>query len=124
MRCVDARFLSLRALWRSPPSAQENAAVALPYAHLFALDHFISTAYTVLFAVVWWVLTPHDGRRIANSEAQKEMQGGGAGPYDPSEREALAMGVWTSERGFAAAVLVSGWLLKVRPPSRLLPSCR
>lgn len=93
---------------------QENSSVALPYAHLFALDHFISTAYTVLFAVIWWVLTPHDGRRIANSEAQKAMQGVGAGPYDPNERKALAEGVWSSERGFAAAVLVLGWFLKVR----------
>lgn len=33
---------------------------------------------------------------------------------DDAARTAAAMGVWQSERGFSAAVLVVGWLLKVR----------
>ena len=33
----------------------------------------ISTVYTTLFAVAWYVYEPHDGRRVANSDAQREM---------------------------------------------------
>lgn len=62
------------------------------------------------------MFVPHDGRRVANSDAQKAMMGGsqsGDG-MDEAARTAAAMGVWKSERGFSATVLAIGWLLKVR----------
>lgn len=41
---------------------------------------------------------------------------------DETERTQAAMGVWTSERGFSGAVLLVGWLLKVRLYLSLLSS--
>lgn len=96
--------------------SQENGTKTLLYAHMYAADHILGTTYTAFFAVVWYVYVPHDGRRIANSDAQKAMMGGsqsGVG-MDEASRTAAAMTVWKSERGFSAAVLVIGWLLKVR----------
>lgn len=66
---------------------------------------------------MWYVHTPHDGRRVANSEAQKAMMGHideTMGGMTDQERAEAAQGVWKSERGFAAAVLIFGWFTKVR----------
>lgn len=96
---------------------QENGPKTLLYAHLFAFDHFVGTIYTSLFAVMWYVHTPHDGRRVANSEAQKAMMGHidpTMGGLTDEERVIAAQGVWKSERGFSAAVLILGWFIKVR----------
>lgn len=84
---------------------------------MFAVDHLVGTVYTAFFAVVWYVYVPHDGKRIANSEAQKAMMGGSQTGIimDDAARTAAAMGVWQSERVFSATVLVIGWMLKVRP---------
>ena len=78
----------------------------------------LSTAWLMFFAVVWWVYTPHDGRVEVNSAAQKEVQDSGPG-HDMSEEErvAAAMSIWNAEKGIATAMLVVGWLLKVRPTS-------
>lgn len=79
------------------------------------IDHLISTVFTALFAVIWFAYTPHDGERVANSEAQKAMMGGGTGAsMDPDQRKAAALALWKSERGFSAVVIVLGWFLKVR----------
>lgn len=84
------------------------------YAHLFALDHLVTTAYTTLFAVVWYVYVPHDGRRVANSIAQKEMMGEmGRSTIDDVSRKLAAELIWKEEKGVAAAVLLGGWLIKV-----------
>lgn len=77
----------------------------------------------MFFAVVWWVYNPHDGKRIANSEAQKEMMGasGGTSMTDDERRQAAQL-IWNKEKGLAAAFLTVGWLLKVSldmPNSRL-----
>lgn len=106
----------------------------LLYSHLYTIDHLISTFYTLYFAVVWYKYTPHDGRRVANSAAQKEIleaanqaaavaasaaADGVVDAIDGSEDAASrAMGVWKNERAFAAAVLLLGWLLKVRSLQR------
>lgn len=98
--------------------SQENGPKSLIYAHLFAVDHLVGTLYTSLFAAIWYLYTPHDGRRIANSDAQKAMMGTNTGTgLDDAGRVEAAMGVWKSERGFSGAVLLIGWTLKVRPSS-------
>lgn len=84
---------------------------------MFFLDHIFSTCWTVFFGVVWWVYTPHDGKRVANSDAQRAMMGGASGSeghnMTEAERTAAALGIWNKEKGFAAAVLVTGWIIKV-----------
>lgn len=110
-------YLSSRLLSFFLSISQEDGKNTLLYAHLFAIDHLVTTAYTALFAVVWYVYVPHDGRRVANSDAQKEMMGLGGellSSTSESVRKAAAEAIWKSERGFAAAVLVGGWLIKVR----------
>ena len=94
---------------------QENGHKTLVYAHLFAIDHLISTVYTAFFAVLWYAYIPHDGERVANSEAQKAMMGDGGmgGKLDHDARKAAALALWKSERGFSAAVIVGGWFIKV-----------
>lgn len=57
----------------SEDAPQENADSVLRYAHLLLADHLISTLYTISFGISWYVDNPHDGQRIANSEAQKEV---------------------------------------------------
>ncbi|GAA6006845.1 Kei1p [Rhodotorula paludigena] len=102
-------------IWGLQKISEENGPKTLYYAHLFAADHLIGTVYTAFFAVVWYMFVPHDGRRVANSDAQKAMMGGsqsGDG-MDEAARTAAAMGVWKSERGFSATVLAIGWLLKI-----------
>jgi hypothetical protein len=89
------------------------------YAHLFALDHVISTFYTTLFAVMWFAYTPHDGRRVANSAAQRDMMEDAGKMMDDQARKVAAEEIWKSERGFAAAVLIFGWFVKVSPVSAL-----
>ncbi|GAA5933259.1 Kei1p [Sporobolomyces koalae] len=101
-------------IWGLQKIGEENGPKSLIYAHLFALDHLVGTLYTGLFAAIWYLYTPHDGRRIANSDAQKAMMGSNTGTgLDDAARVEAAMGVWKSERGFSGAVLVIGWLLKV-----------
>jgi hypothetical protein len=95
---------------------QENTAKVLTYAHFYFIDHLISTLYTVYFAISWYVYTPHDGRRVANSAAQKAILEGSTGAgsgLDDAERARIAMQLWNDERGFSTSVLVLGWLIKV-----------
>ncbi|SCV74912.1 BQ2448_7941 [Microbotryum intermedium] len=104
-------------LWGLKKIAEENGPKVLLYAHLFALDHCVGTIFTSLFAVVWYIYVPHDGRRVANSDAQKEMMSEGSASsaafLDDAARKAAAQAVWKGERGFSAAVLMVGWLLKI-----------
>lgn len=106
---------------------QEDAKQTLYFAHLFFADHVLSTAWTVFFAVVWWVYTPHDGRRQANGAAQEEMMNkGGAGGHVMSEQERqdAAMMIWNQEKGTAAAVIIISWLSKVRHSNATIsPMC-
>ena len=46
--------------------------------------------------------------RIPGASAESEFS-------DTAERTATALALWKSERGFAAVVIIAGWLLKVRP---------
>ena len=67
----------------------------------------------MFFAIAWWYWNPHDGKRIANSAAQKEMMESGGPAMTDEERASLAQQIWNKEKGFAAFVLIVGWLLKV-----------
>ena len=95
---------------------QEDPKQTLYFAHLFFADHIFSTSWTVFFAVIWWVYTPHDGRRTANSDAQRAMMDGAnsnATHLTEAEREAAAMAIWNQEKGKAANVIIVSWLFKV-----------
>ncbi|KIK08958.1 hypothetical protein K443DRAFT_672003 [Laccaria amethystina LaAM-08-1] len=92
----------------------EDPKQTLHFAHLFFADHIFSTSWTVFFALVWWLWTPHDGRRQANSSAQKAMMElGNATALTPAEREEAAMAIWNHEKGMAAAVIIISWLFKI-----------
>lgn len=101
-------------------TTQENPSKILTYAHFYLIDHFISTLYIVFFGVTWYSYTPHDGRRVANSDAQKAiLEAGlaaGNGQVDDAERARLALQVWNDEKGFSTTVIVLGWLIKVGDP--------
>lgn len=103
--------------------SQENSTRVFLLSHLYILDHLISTLYTLLFALVWWLYIPHDGRRVSNSPAQaamvalakargdialKELE------MDDEDRAEVASVLWGRERAFAVGVLVVCWCLKVR----------
>ena len=98
-------------------SLQEDPKQTLYFAHLFFADHVLSTAWTVFFAVVWWVYTPHDGRRTVNSEAQAEMAKGGhgEGSHNMTEKELAEAAhlMWNHEKGTAAGIIILSWFIKV-----------
>ncbi|TCD71813.1 hypothetical protein EIP91_003156 [Steccherinum ochraceum] len=106
-------------VWGLRAISQEDARYTLYFAHLFAADHVLNTAWTVFFAVLWWVYTPHDGRRQANSPAQEEMARAGAAQaakihnMTQQEREFAAMDLWNHEKGTATAVIILGWFAKI-----------
>jgi hypothetical protein len=109
--------LALMALaWALRIVHQEDPKKTLYFAHLFFADHILSTSWTIFFAVVWWLWTPHDGRRQANSAAQQAMMEHGrqtAQQLTPEERRLAAMSIWNHEKGFAAAVIVLTWTFKI-----------
>lgn len=89
----------------------------LYFAHIFFADHILNTIWTVYFAVQWWLYTPHDGRRNANSPAQQALIDGYIGEHQSmseAERIAAAERVWRSEKAQALAIIILGWLVKVR----------
>ncbi|KAF9820877.1 hypothetical protein IEO21_01104 [Rhodonia placenta] len=104
-------------VWGLRVVSQENPKQTLYFAHLFFADHVLSTAWLVFFAVVWWVYTPHDGRRQANSAAQEEMMNSGPGlgshNMTQEERERAATIIWHEEKGLAIAVIVLSWVAKI-----------
>ena len=90
----------------------------LYFAHIFFADHVLNTIWTVYFAVHWWLYTPHDGRRNANSPAQQALIDAYIGQHQSmseAERAAAAERVWRSEKGQALTIIILGWLIKVRP---------
>lgn len=102
--------------WGLKATTKEDPKHTLYFAHLFFADHIVSTAWLVFFAVLWWVYTPHDGRRQANSDAQREMMDAvpitGNRNMTDVERVMAAMTIWDEEKGRATAVIVLGWLAK------------
>ncbi|RDB23450.1 Inositol phoshorylceramide synthase regulatory subunit kei1 [Hypsizygus marmoreus] len=103
-------------VWGLRAVKEEDPKQMLYFAHLFFADHVFSTSWTIFFAVIWWVYTPHDGRRTANSAAQKDMMEGGNSTNStltPAQREAAAMAIWNHEKGTAAAIIIISWLFKI-----------
>ncbi|OBZ73883.1 Inositol phoshorylceramide synthase regulatory subunit kei1 [Grifola frondosa] len=101
--------------WGLKATTQEDPKHTLYFAHLFFADHILSTAWLVFFAVLWWFYTPHDGRRQANSDAQKDVMNSGSGNQNMTEleRTEAAMLLWNAEKNVATAVIVIGWLAKI-----------
>ncbi|KZP05486.1 DUF1753-domain-containing protein [Athelia psychrophila] len=105
-------------IWGLRIAREEDAKRMLYFADLFFADHVLSTVWTVFFVVVWWVYTPHDGRRTANSAAQEQIaqDGAGGGPntnMTEAQRTAAAHLMWDTEKGMAAAVISLSWLTKI-----------
>lgn len=106
---------------------QEEPDKSTVVAHIFLLDHLLSTIWTAFFGVAWWVYTPHDGKRVINSDAQIELATGGAAvghhpaTISEAQRAASALELWDQEKAFAAAIIISGWIIKVSR-SPLIPS--
>jgi len=100
--------------WGLNAVTEEDPRKTLYFAHLYFVDHILSTMWTIFFGVLWWVYNPHDGQRIANSEAQKKMMGSvGNHTMTDEERREAAQLIWNKEKGLAAAVLIGGWLIKI-----------
>ncbi|KAI0060722.1 DUF1753-domain-containing protein [Artomyces pyxidatus] len=94
----------------------EDPKRTLYFAHLFFADHVLSTAWTVFFAVHWWVYTPHDGRRVSNSPAQQALIDGYIGEHQKmsdEQRAAAAELIWGQEKGLALTIIILGWLSKI-----------
>lgn len=101
----------------SPFTMQENPKHMLYFAHIFFADHILNTIWTVYFIVQWWLYTPHDGRRNANSPAQQALIDGYIGEHQTmseAERTAAAERVWHAEKAQALTIIILGWLIKVR----------
>jgi len=94
---------------------EENPKHMLYFAHIFFADHILNTIWTVYFAVHWWLYTPHDGRRNANSPAQQALIDGYIGEHQTmseAERTAAALRVWRSEKAQALTIIILGWIIK------------
>ncbi|PKI82901.1 hypothetical protein MVES_003320 [Malassezia vespertilionis] len=126
-------------IWGLREISDERANAVLRYAHVFILDHLISSGWTLLFALWWFIYAPHDGKPVTNSSHQaglmdliesleseyrtaEEMTRFRHKEYNMSTPEGQqhaalrtqnAHEIWATERGFAAVVLVIGWLLKI-----------
>lgn len=97
---------------------QESSSKTLKLAHLYALDHIIQTIYTLKFARHYWYENPHDGERIINSQAQRDLidlaiSRGEVSRDRPEDIAEIAYGLWQREKGFAAFVLFLAWCVKV-----------
>lgn len=99
--------------WGMKAITEEDAKRTFYFAHIFLADHLLNTIWTVFFAVSWWYYNPHDGQRIANSDAQKDMMDMDGPSMTAEERLVAAQKIWNLEKGHAAGVLLIGWLLKI-----------
>jgi hypothetical protein len=112
---MHVSFPSLPLFTLYNPALQEDPKQTLYFAHLFFADHVVSTAWTVFFTLVWWLWTPHDGSRQANSPAQQAMIDAAniTQHFTDEEREIAAMKIWNAEKGTAVVVIALSWLSKV-----------
>ncbi|CDU22041.1 related to KEI1-component of inositol phosphorylceramide synthase [Sporisorium scitamineum] len=118
-------------LWGLKGISDEDAQHVLTYAHLFALDHMISTFWTLLFMFNWFYFTPHDGRPTTNQSSHQtglmdliesiesqyrtpeQMAKLHHDQLTPEQRKISAQRIWNEEKDFSAAVLGLGWLIKI-----------
>ena len=65
--------------------------------------------------MAWWLWTPHDGERQANSAAQQALIkiANITHHYTNEERKQAALTIWDQEKGKAAAIIILSWFSKV-----------
>jgi len=106
-------------VWGIRVTSVEDPDKTMIMAHIYLVDHMVSTLWTVFFGVAWWSFTAHDGKRITNSPAQEEVATGGAsyGHHPPilseTQRAEAALELWNEERNFAAFIIFAGWCIKI-----------
>ncbi|SPC66192.1 related to KEI1 - component of inositol phosphorylceramide synthase [Ustilago sp. UG-2017b] len=118
-------------LWGLKGISDEDAQYVLTYAHLFTLDHMVSTFWTLLFTFNWWYFTPHDGQPTTNQSSHQtglmdlietiesqyrtpeQMAQLHHDKLTPEQRKTSAQRIWKEEKDFSAAVLILGWLVKI-----------
>lgn len=115
-------------LWAIQGISDEDAQRVMKFAHVFLADHLLSSTWTLYFALDWYLYRKHDGEKPKLNEYQSGLMGliesieskyetpGKKVHHTLLEGQAridAAQSVWKGERGFSAAVLASGWLLKV-----------
>lgn len=94
-------------------TGEENARRTFIFANCLLLDHLISTLYTIHFGIEWFIKNPHDGRRVAHGDAQKNMMNPDAPELSPELRKEAAQAIWKAERGFATVILALVWISKL-----------
>jgi hypothetical protein len=99
-------------------SLQENSKDVFYFAHAFICDHLLSSLWLAYFSVHYWMYTDHNGERVINSEAQRQLIEVASDILDipelsTDERHRIAQDLWNTEKGHAAAVIIIGWVLKV-----------
>jgi hypothetical protein len=102
---------------------QETSYKTLIVAHLYALDHVILQVFHYIFFYTYWYINSHDGKRLLNSQAQKDIVELAVSrhevePIDTTgandeHRAALALDIWNHEKGYALGVVFLGFLMKV-----------
>lgn len=126
-------------IWGLKVMSDEKHQAALKYAHLYFLDHLISTGWMLLFGFWWYGFAKHDGHPVSNSSHQTDIMNliesleshyrtpeqmaqfhhsaidinTPEGASEASLRAERARQIWQAERGFAASVLVLGWAVKI-----------
>ncbi|MBW0562004.1 hypothetical protein O181_101719, partial [Austropuccinia psidii MF-1] len=91
----------------------ENPRKTLIFSHSLLLDHLLSTIYTIHFGLQWFLINPHDGRRVAHGDAQKNIMNSDLPQLSPESRKQAAQAIWKAERGVAAVILILIWLAKL-----------
>lgn len=126
-------------IWGLKGISEEQPAQVFRYAHIYLLDHIISTGWTLLFGAWWYISASHDGKPASQSSNQADLvsliesleaqymtpeqlaplrhkdlnPNTTDGAREIQWRKEQANMMWVSERGFSSAVLIIGWLVKV-----------
>ncbi|TIA90971.1 hypothetical protein E3P99_01303 [Wallemia hederae] len=100
-------------VWGLKQITEENPTNSLLYANLFAIDHIISTIYSLVFFKHWYIDEPHDGRRADVGDLTVGWGGVAHQDLTELERVSAAKEVWGREKVFAALVLLSGFIAKL-----------
>ncbi|EKD05338.1 hypothetical protein A1Q2_00362 [Trichosporon asahii var. asahii CBS 8904] len=115
------RFATLWAfLWALSVIKLEVAKKSLFVAHLYVIDHAIAWVFHYIFYYAYWYTLKHDGTRVLNSQAQKDifelaLSREETEPLDAGrdKQAQLAHEIWNKEKGYALGVIAVGFLLKV-----------
>lgn len=107
-------------LWALSVIKLEVAKKSLFVAHLYVIDHAIAWVFHYIFYYAYWYTLKHDGTRVLNSQAQKDifelaLSRSETEPLDAGrdKQDQLAHEIWNKEKGYALGVIAVGFLLKV-----------